>query len=307
MSSWWEPNAEAELEQLLERVDEAVYEELRGRAVRHRAQQFASHLRRQGFLPTPHFPQSFLQRVPSRGIRFDPRTFRREFYRARHYRRPGSPTRIAVVHGVPVLYRIGAEGGNPIALEGVLPKGVSPCVTPTPPPLQGEAEAMFRRPRRPPGAGTTRVGASPPPQRDMTRAQMAAFLRGIWNRNPILHRLARAQAITGQARHRELISILEEFQRQTGITVQVVPEGTVQAVRGAGNLASLRSRPGFLQIEGQVFQNTATLMKEVRHELSYHYAGGPGGVPRLRESPFNAIDLLEWMVQGHGRLPPPVA
>src|SRR6266511_4861897 len=77
MSSWWE--AEADLEQLLAQVDEAVYEELRGRAGRHRAQQFASHLRRQGFLPTPHFPQRFLQRVLSRGIRFDSRTFRREF------------------------------------------------------------------------------------------------------------------------------------------------------------------------------------------------------------------------------------
>jgi hypothetical protein len=307
MSKWWETKAEAELEQLLEQVDEAVYGDLRGRAIRHRAQQFASHLRRQGFLPTPHFPQRFLQRVLSRRIRFDPRTFRREFYRAQHYRRPGSPTRIAVVHGVPVLYRIGAEGDNLITLVGVLPKGASPRVTSTPPPLRGEAEAMIRRPRRPPGAGTRRVGGSPPFPRDMTRAQMASFLHGIWNRNPILQRLARAQTITGQARHRELIHILEEFQRQTGITIQVVPQGTVQAARGAGNLASLRSRPGFLQIEEQVFQNTDTLMNEVRHELSYHYAGGPGGVPRLRDSLFNALNLLEWMIRGHGRLPPPVA
>jgi hypothetical protein len=305
MSSWWE--TKVELEQLLEQVDEAVYEDLRGRAVRHRAQRFASHLRRQGFLPTPHFPQRFLQSVLSRGIRFDSSTFRREFYRAQHYRRPGSPTRIAVVQGVPVLYRMVAEGDNLITLVGVLPKGASPRVMPTAPPLPGEAEAMFRRPRRPPGAGTRRAGGAPPPPRDMTRVQMAIFLREIWNRNPLLDRLARAQTITGQARHRELIHILEEFQRQTGTTIQVVPQGTVQAARGAGNLASLRSRSGFLQIEAQVFQNTDTLMNEVRHELSYHYAGGPGNVPRLRDSPFNAMNLLEWMIQGHGRLPPPVA
>jgi len=305
MSSWWE--TEAELEQLLEQVDEAIYEDLRGRAVRRHAQRFTSHLRRQGFLPTPHFPQRFLQRALSRGIRFDSRTFRREFYRAQHYRRPGSPERIAVVHGVPVLYRMPAKGDNLIALVRVLPEGAPPRVMPTAPPLQGKVEAMFRRPRRPPGARTRRVGGSPPPPRDMTRAQMAIFLREIWNRNPLLDRLARAQRITGQARHRELIHILEEFQRQTGITIQVVPQGAVQAARGAGNLASLRSRPGFLQIEEQVFQNTDTLMNEVRHELSYHFAGGPGGVSRLRDAPFNALNLLEWMIQGHGRLPPPVA
>jgi hypothetical protein len=307
MGSWREPDVEAELEQLLEQADEAVYEELRGRAVRHRAQRFASHLRRQGFLPTPHFPQRFLQRVVSRGIRFDSCTFRREFYRSRHYRRPGSPMRIAVVHGVPVLYRMAAEGDHLIALVGVLPEGAPPRVVPTPTPLQGKVEEMFRRPRRPPGARTGGAGGSPPPPRDLTRAQMASFLHGIWNRNPILQRLARAQTITGQARHRELIHILEEFQRRTGITIQVVPQGTVQAARGAGNLASLRSRPGFLQIEQQVFRNTDTLMDEVRHELSYHYAGGPGGVPRLRNTPFNALNLLEMMIQEHGRLPPPVA
>jgi hypothetical protein len=307
MSSGWETKVEVELEQLLEPVDEAVHEDLRGRAVRARTQRFAAHLRRQGFLPTSYFPQRFLRRMLSRGIRFDSHTLCREFYRAQHYRRPGSPMRIAVVHGVPVLYRMAAEGDHLIALVGVLPEGAPLRVVPSPTPLQGKVEEMFRRPRRPPGAGTGRAGGSPPPPRDMTRAQMASFLHGIWNRNPILQRLARAQTITGQARHRELIHILEEFQRRTGITIQVMPEGTVQPARGAGNLASLRSQPGFLQIEQQVFRNTDTLMNEVRHELSYHYAGGPGGVPRLRDTPFNALNLLEMMIQEHGRLPPPVA
>jgi hypothetical protein len=307
MSSGGETKVEAELEQLLEQVDEAVHEDMRGRAVRVRKQRFAPHLRRQGFLPTSYFPQRFLQRLLSRGIRFNSCTFRREFYRAQHYRHLGSQTRIAVVQGVPVLYRIGTEGDNLITLVDVLPKGASPRVIPTAAPWQGEAEAMFRRPRRPLRAGPTRVGGSPPLQRDMTRAQMASFLQGLWNRNPILHRLARAQTMTGQTQHRELIKVLEDFQEQTGIPVQVMRDGTVQAARGAGNLASLRSRPGVLQIEEQVFQTTDTLMNEVRHELSYHYAGGPGNVPRLRDSPFNAMNLLEWMIQGHGRLPPPVA
>jgi hypothetical protein len=63
---------------------------------------------------------------------------------------------------------------------------------------------------------------------DMTREQMASFLRNKWNDNPILRRLAQAQQLTGQMLHRVLINILNQFQGQTGITVQTVPIGAVQ-------------------------------------------------------------------------------
>jgi hypothetical protein len=143
---------------------------------------------------------------------------------------------------------------------------------------------------------------------DLTHEQMASFLRKQWNENSILRQLSKAQVLTGQRLHRALISLLDEFQRQTRITVQVVPNGTVQRLRKQkGNLASLRSRPGFLQVERQVFQNTERLLKEVRHELAFHYAGGSGKTPQLNNTPFNALDLLEMMIQGNGRLPPPVA
>jgi hypothetical protein len=145
-------------------------------------------------------------------------------------------------------------------------------------------------------------------KKDMTREQMARFLQDKWNRNPILRRLANAQRLRGQTLHRELLNILRDFERTTGITMQAVPEGTVQRLRNQpGNFSSLRSRPGFLQIEQQVFQNTDQLLKEVRHELAYHYAGGPGKVPTLKNTPFNALQLLEFMIQGNGKLPPPVA
>jgi hypothetical protein len=142
---------------------------------------------------------------------------------------------------------------------------------------------------------------------DMNREQMASFLRKKWNENPILRRLSQAQQLTGQMLHRALINILNQFQEQTGITVQVVPIGTVQRLRGRGNFASLRSRPGFLQIEQPVFQNTQTLLNELRHELTFYYTGGLRGVPRLTNTPFNALELLEMMIQRNGRLPPPVA
>jgi hypothetical protein len=139
---------------------------------------------------------------------------------------------------------------------------------------------------------------------DLTREQMARFLQDKWNQNPILRRLANSQRLRGQELHRELLNILRDFERTTRITVQVVPEGTVQRLRNdPRNFSSLRSRPGFLQIEQQVLQNAPQLLKEVRHELAYHYAGGPGRVPTLRNSPFNALNLIEFMIQGNGLLP----
>ena len=84
---------------------ESTYESLRGQAGRNPAQRFARMLRRQGFLPKNHFVDRFLQRVLATGRRFDPRTFRSEFFRATHFKqtRPGYRTRIAVVRprGVP--------------------------------------------------------------------------------------------------------------------------------------------------------------------------------------------------------------
>jgi hypothetical protein len=126
---------EVELEQLLERVDEAIDKALLGQANRgligQPAAQFVAHLRRQGFMPTQHFAQQFLQEALARGIRFDPCTFRSAFCRARHYRqtRPGYDTRIAVVHGIPVRYYMDGENNNRIVLVGGL-RGALPPVAP---------------------------------------------------------------------------------------------------------------------------------------------------------------------------------
>ena len=114
----------------------------RGQAGRDPALRFARRLKQQGFVPTRHFVERFLQRALGAGLRFDPRTFRREFLAARHFRqtRSGYQTRIAVVRGVPILYRRGGWNGERIVLVGVLPAGARPPVKPVKAPGR---EALF--------------------------------------------------------------------------------------------------------------------------------------------------------------------
>ena len=113
------------------------------------AARFAAALRRQGFLPSVHFVHRLLQRALRQGVRVSSDTFGNEFFRARHYRqtRPGYTTRIAVVRGVPILYRLGGRRGDSIVLVGVLPEGDMPPVAPISPPRIRDAEYMAMSPR----------------------------------------------------------------------------------------------------------------------------------------------------------------
>jgi hypothetical protein len=111
------------------------------------AERLAAVLRRQGFIVRVHFLVRWLERARAFGVRLDPATFRRQFLQARHYRqtRPGYHNRIAVVAGMPVLYRMGGPRGRHVVLLGVLPR--MPPVTRAPVPLLAparEAEAALR-------------------------------------------------------------------------------------------------------------------------------------------------------------------
>jgi hypothetical protein len=123
---------------------------LHGQAGRYPERRLEPILRQQGFLPTQHFLDRLRERAQAQGIRFEPRTFASEFQRAAHYRqtRPGYSTRIAVMRGLPLLYRMGGERGNRVALVGVLPSGGLPPVAPARAPRLGESEQMLsgRRP-----------------------------------------------------------------------------------------------------------------------------------------------------------------
>jgi hypothetical protein len=101
------------------------------------AERVAAALRRQGFITRVHFLERFLQRVQELGIRFDPATFGHRFERARHYRqtRPGYTNRVAVVGGLPVVYRMGGPRGRHVVLVSLLPAGqLPPGLAPAPAP-----------------------------------------------------------------------------------------------------------------------------------------------------------------------------
>ena len=83
------------------------------------AWRFATAIRAAGFLPSDHFVQRLCKRVIGQRLGLDPKTFRADFFSARHFRqtRPGkSAVSIAVVNGVPIFYRVGGWQGNRIVL-----------------------------------------------------------------------------------------------------------------------------------------------------------------------------------------------
>jgi hypothetical protein len=109
------------------------------------AERLAAVLRRHGFIPRVHILERWLERARPFGFRLDPATFRRQFQEARHYRqtRPGYHSRIAVIAGMPVLYRMGGPRGRHVVLRrvlaGMLP--VAPAQAPLLAPAR-EAESM---------------------------------------------------------------------------------------------------------------------------------------------------------------------
>jgi hypothetical protein len=131
-----------EFELNLEDAAEAMAAPPRGQAGRFPARHLPTRLRQQGFLVTRHFLDRLIERAQAQGIRFNPRTFAQDFRAAPHFRqtRPGYNTRIAVIQGLPVLYRMsGPRGLNPL-LVGLLPQGALPPAVPTSAPLLRESE-----------------------------------------------------------------------------------------------------------------------------------------------------------------------
>jgi hypothetical protein len=95
-------------------------------------------------LPTHHFVERFLERNMAQGLRLTPAAFKREFLNARHYRqtRPNYRTRIAVVRGMPIVYRHGGPTGKRIVLISVWTGRIPPVAPVGAPSFEALYEAM---------------------------------------------------------------------------------------------------------------------------------------------------------------------
>jgi len=140
-------------------------------------------------------------------------------------------------------------------------------------------------------------------QGDLDLLEMQVFVDTLYAEYPILGELTQAQALAGAAQRTEMLQILDRFTAQTGVPVDVVEDGVVQAATNqAGNFASLRSRPGFLQIEQSAYNSETELGLQVRHELSFYYARSGGSTPVLNDT-HNALDVLEYTIINGGVFP----
>lgn len=168
-----------------------------------------------------------------------------------------------------------------------------------PPPPRSEPVAPGRAPvPESPVAESPPTGVRAPGGRSLTPQAMRQLLQQIWDRTPLLQRLVEARHLSGDSLLAELRAILSAFQAETGVIVEEVRTGVVVAARGARNFASLRSRPGYLQIEAQVFENPQQLLREMVHEFAAYYAGqATGGRPTLLGEGLSAQDLLEIVIQ----------
>jgi hypothetical protein len=137
----------------------------------------------------------------------------------------------------------------------------------------------------------------------LSRAEMHTFIETMFRENPVLNQLVRARSMSGTAQRKEMLNVLDRFFREARVPHEVVEDGVVQAARGAGNFASLNAKPGTLLIERSAYESTEQLSRELTHELAHYYSGIRGRIPILRDSSFNAQDILELAIQNGGRWP----
>jgi hypothetical protein len=188
------------------------------------------------------------------------------------------------------------------------------------PPDDRESPSERQQPgeRQPPDERQRPTARRLPPSEPvvLTPEEMRDFLRSVWDGNPILRRIAGLRPIAqlqrstnsdvlAESLRARCIDILRQFKRETGMRVEVVDDEAVQAIRGWGDTASIRSRLGHLQVERSTYRDAQQLYAIVRHDLVFYYAGGPEHflyVPELGRIG-DALTLLEWMIEGYGTMP----
>jgi hypothetical protein len=113
----------------------------------------------------------------------------------------------------------------------------------------------------------------------------------------------RSLRLPGPQLRAQLNGIMQDFALETGVPIEVVPDGTVQAVRGEGDFGSMRSRPGYYEIEQSVYNDDVRLRNELTHQIPA-YLGSRNWLSPVTGNR-NAAEWLEYFVQRGG--PPPAA
>jgi outer membrane protein OmpA-like peptidoglycan-associated protein len=253
----------SQFELALEDAAEAMSSPLRGQAGRFPARRFQSHLRQQGFLVTRHFLDRLLERAQGEGIRFNPRTFANDFRTASHFRqtRPGYNTRFALLHGLPVLYRMGGPRGLHPVLVGLLPQGAIPPAVPTAAPFFREAD--FEQELAAAAAQEMMVGRCPPDRPDTVRG---------------FKRYSNDVTLLTPSEQRKIAAIADTIRTSLSGPTPVIQ---VNLIGHADlDLARERREPGFMRTKS--LQRAAAVSQALQRQL------GAANASRIRWSPDGA-------------------
>ncbi len=126
---------------------------------------------------------------------------------------------------------------------------------------------------------------------------MSRYLTRVWREHPILAQLSSLRSSSGEELRRALMELVANLPRMAGVSLSPVEEGTVQQVRGKGNLVSMRARPGYLLIERQAWEHPEQLWKELTHEVATFVTRSSGEAPHLGDSGLSGSVLLLLMIR----------
>jgi hypothetical protein len=132
-------------------------------------------------------------------------------------------------------------------------------------------------------------------QPSLPGAEMQSFVEGT---------LENSQALKSLASGASPEQVMAEFTKETGVVIEEVEEGAIQKLRGKGDVASARTKEGFLQIEKQVFKDPKLLKDVLAHDGVFCYVRNGQMVAKLASNKiFDAMTFLEAAIKNGGRLP----
>ena len=95
------------------------------------------------------------------------------------------------------------------------------------------------------------------------------LMRMLFDEHPVLNDLIAVRATAaGPELRAQLNGIMERFAEDAGVSITVVQDGAVRAVRGGNDFGSMRSRRGHYEIEQSVYNDDVRLREELTHQIT---------------------------------------